>query len=86
MGVKTNIAFHQHMMDSHRFLTAQFDTSFVEERFSMDDRAAPHHLEAAIAAVLVAHQEGLLASTIVAPGTRDTSNWKYVSRWERLQR
>ncbi|MCA9921573.1 MAG: acetyl-CoA carboxylase biotin carboxylase subunit, partial [Anaerolineales bacterium] len=35
MGVKTNIPFHQHMLDSHRFMTGQFDTKFVEERFSM---------------------------------------------------
>ena len=40
MGVKTNIPFHQHMLDSHRFLTGQFDTNFVEERFSMSDREA----------------------------------------------
>ena len=35
MGVKTNIPFHQIMVESHRFLTGQFDTSFVETRFSM---------------------------------------------------
>ncbi|MFZ1398629.1 MAG: acetyl-CoA carboxylase biotin carboxylase subunit, partial [Candidatus Promineifilaceae bacterium] len=48
MGVKTNIPFHQHMMDSHRFLTGQFDTHFVEERFKMSDREAPLVMEAAI--------------------------------------
>ncbi len=86
MGVKTNIPFHQHMMDSHRFLTGQFDTSFVEERFSMDEREAPHQLDAAILATLVAHQQGQKASQIVAPGDRDTSNWKWLGRWERLQK
>jgi acetyl/propionyl-CoA carboxylase alpha subunit len=86
MGVKTNIPFHQHMMDSHRFLTGQFDTTFVEERFSMDEREAPDTMEAAILATLVAHQRGQLASQIVAPGERDTSNWKWYSRWERLNR
>ncbi len=86
MGVKTNIPFHQHMMDSHRFLTGQFDTTFVEERFSMNDREAPDGLEAAIMATLVAHQHGQQASQIVAPGERDTSNWKWYSRWERLRR
>jgi acetyl-CoA carboxylase, biotin carboxylase subunit len=86
MGVKTNIPFHQHMMDSHRFLTGQFDTSFVEERFSMADRAASDDLEAAILATLVAHRQGQQASQIVAPGERDTSNWKWMSRWERLHR
>jgi acetyl/propionyl-CoA carboxylase alpha subunit len=84
MGVKTNIPFHQHMMDSHRFLTAAFDTSFVEERFSMEDREATDQLEAAIAATIIAHQQGKQASQLVAPGERDASNWKYLSRWERL--
>ncbi len=86
MGVKTNIPFHQHMMDSHRFLTGQFDTKFVEERFSMSDREVMDELEAAILATLAAHQRGQQASQIVAPGMRDTSNWKYLGRWERLRR
>jgi acetyl-CoA carboxylase, biotin carboxylase subunit len=86
MGVKTNIPFHQHMMDSHRFLTGQFDTQFVEERFSMAEREAPDELEAAIMATLVAHGKGRQASQIVAPGARDTSNWKWLSRWERLRK
>jgi acetyl/propionyl-CoA carboxylase alpha subunit len=86
MGVKTNIPFHQHMMDSHRFLTGQFDTRFVEERFSMGDRDATDPLEAAILATLMAHQQGVHASQLVAPGARDTSNWKWISRWERMQR
>jgi acetyl-CoA carboxylase biotin carboxylase subunit len=86
MGVNTNIPFHQHMMDSHRFLSGSFDTNFVEERFSMGDREAPDALQAAILATLVAHRQGQLASQIVAPGERDTSNWKWLSRWERLSR
>jgi acetyl-CoA carboxylase biotin carboxylase subunit len=85
MGVKTNIPFHQHMMDSHRFLTGQFDTKFVEERFSMSDREAPDQLAAAIVATLVSHRQGQRASQIMAPGERDTSNWKWYSRWERLR-
>ncbi len=86
MGVKTNIPFHQHMMDSLRFLSGSFDTRFVEERFSMSDREAPDEVQAAILATLVAHRQGQIASQIVAPGERDTSNWKWLSRWERLSR
>ena len=86
MGVKTNIPFHQHMMESHRFLSGQFDTKFVEERFSMSNREAPDELEAAIFATLVAHRQGQIASQIVAPGTRDTSNWKWYSRWQHVRR
>ncbi|WP_374689454.1 acetyl-CoA carboxylase biotin carboxylase subunit [Promineifilum sp.] len=86
MGVKTNIPFHQHMMESHRFLSGQFDTKFVEDRFSMEDRAAGHTLEAALLATLAAHEQSQRAAQIVAPGARDTSNWKWYSRWERLRR
>ncbi len=87
MGVKTNIPFHQHMVESHRFLTGQFDTSFVETRFSMaDSEGEDHGLEAAILATLAAHKQGQQASQIVARGERDTSNWKWLSRWERLRR
>ena len=86
MGVKTNIPFHQHMMASHRFLSGQFDTKFVEDRFTMDDREAPHAMEAALLAALATHERSQRAGQIVAPGERDTSNWKWYSRWERLRR
>ncbi|MFQ5434814.1 MAG: acetyl-CoA carboxylase biotin carboxylase subunit, partial [Anaerolineae bacterium] len=36
-GVKTNIPFHQNIMVSHRFIGGNFDTRFVEERFSMEE-------------------------------------------------
>ena len=45
----------------------------------------PLVMEAAILATLMAHQQGQQASQIVAPGERDTSNWKWYSRWERLR-
>ena len=36
IGVRTNIPFHQAMMDSHRFIGGSFDTTFVEERFELE--------------------------------------------------
>ncbi|MEK7277121.1 MAG: acetyl-CoA carboxylase biotin carboxylase subunit, partial [Chloroflexota bacterium] len=36
VGVKTNIPFHQNLLDSHRFMAGQFDTRFIEERFQME--------------------------------------------------
>jgi acetyl/propionyl-CoA carboxylase alpha subunit len=89
VGVRTNIPFHQTMMDSHRFMGGQFDTRFVEERFSMDDaveaRAADSEI-AAILATLVAHQQTERNANIVRRNERDTSNWKWVGRWERMHR
>ena len=86
MGVKTNIPFHQRMLASHRFMAGEFDTHFVEERFNMGEEATDLEMEAAIMAALMAHKQGQQASQIVAPGERDTSNWKWLSRWERLRR
>jgi acetyl-CoA carboxylase biotin carboxylase subunit len=89
VGVRTNIPFHQNLMDSHRFMGGQFDTRFVEERFSME--AAEESKEnrpeiAAIIATLVAHRQTQRAAQIIQRNERDTSNWKWLGRWERLQK
>jgi acetyl-CoA carboxylase biotin carboxylase subunit len=89
MGVKTNIPFHQNIMDSHRFMAGNFDTRFVEERFSMeqaDEGKADESAIAAILATLVAHRQGRQSAQIVQRGARDTSNWKWVGRYERMHR
>ena len=89
VGVRTNIPFHQTMMDSHRFMGGQYDTRFVEERFSMkqiEESKQSFDETAAIFATLVAHAETQRAAQIVRRGERDTSNWKWVGRWERMHR
>jgi acetyl/propionyl-CoA carboxylase alpha subunit len=87
VGVRTNIPFHQTLMDSHRFMGGQFDTRFVEERFSMEAESDGSNSEiAAILATLVAHKESERSAQIVRRGERDTSNWKWVGRWERMHR
>ncbi|MGE5221625.1 MAG: acetyl-CoA carboxylase biotin carboxylase subunit [Omnitrophica WOR_2 bacterium] len=88
IGVRTNIPFHQRLMDSPRFMGGQYDTRFVEERFSMEtaEENKPMHPEiAAIAAALVAHHQTERAAHIIQRGERDTSNWKWLGRWERLR-
>ena len=89
VGVRTNIPFHQTMMDSHRFMGGQYDTRFVEERFSMEESEEGKEIHpevAAILATLVAHQQTQRAAQIVRRGERDASNWKWVGRWERMHR
>jgi acetyl-CoA carboxylase biotin carboxylase subunit len=89
VGVRTNIPFHQRMMDSHRFMGGQFDTRFVEERFSMDntDEANNMNMEvAAVIAAMITHQNLEHSAQIVRRGERDASNWKWVGRWERMHR
>jgi len=90
VGVRTNIPFHQTMMDSARFMGGQYDTRFVEERFSMpepDEKGDARYPEIAAAfATLVAHHETERAVHLVMHNERDTSNWKWFGRWERLHR
>jgi acetyl-CoA carboxylase biotin carboxylase subunit len=76
-------------MDSHRFMAGQYDTRFVEERFTLDpadDSKSARPEIAAIAATLVAHQQTQRAAHIIQRNERDTSNWKWLSRWGRLQK
>jgi acetyl-CoA carboxylase biotin carboxylase subunit len=90
VGVRTNIPFHQTMMDSHRFMGGQYDTRFVEERFSMPQADAEQETDhpeiAAVFATLVAHHEAQRSAEFVMPNERDTSNWKWMGRWERMHR
>ncbi|MBN1305545.1 MAG: acetyl-CoA carboxylase biotin carboxylase subunit [Anaerolineales bacterium] len=89
IGVHTNIPFHQTMMDSHRFMGGQYDTRFVEERFDMHELDANKAVNidvAAIMGVLAAHAEAQRSAQIVRRNVRDTSNWKWVGRWERIHR
>lgn len=90
MGVKHNVPFHQNLLNSFSFIAGKIDTKFVEERFSMEAYEAPtdaRDLEtAAIAATLFAHRQRQLAGQVVTRNERDTSNWKWLSRWERIHR
>ena len=87
VGVRTNIPFHQTLMDSHRFMGGQYDTRFVEERFSIQDEQNGSDAEiAAVLATLVAHFDTQRSAQFVMRNERDTSNWKWVGRWERMHR
>ncbi|MFZ2097244.1 MAG: acetyl-CoA carboxylase biotin carboxylase subunit [Anaerolineales bacterium] len=89
LGVHSNIPFHQRLMDSHRFMAGKYDTRFVEERFSIEEaeEGKESHPEiAAILATLVAHRETELAAHVIQRNERDTSNWKWLSRWESLRK
>jgi acetyl/propionyl-CoA carboxylase alpha subunit len=89
LGVRNNIPFHQRLMDSHRFMGGQYDTRFIEERFSLETAEEGKESQpevAALLATLVAHQQTERAAHVILRNERDTSNWKWLSRWERLRR
>jgi acetyl-CoA carboxylase biotin carboxylase subunit len=88
IGLRTNIPFHQRLMDSHRYMGGQFDTRFVEERFSMEaaEEGKPDYSDvAAIAAAMVSHRRNQRAAHIIQRGESEGSNWKRLSRWERMK-
>jgi len=92
MGVKTNIPFHQKLMGSHSFIIGKIDINFVESHphLLLDDpdlETASHNEEiAAILATLIKHQQRQQAAQVVGTNERDTSNWKWVGRYERMHR
>jgi acetyl-CoA carboxylase biotin carboxylase subunit len=80
MGIKTNIPFHQRILDSHRFMAGQFDTTFVESKFSLREDLPPEQARiAAIIATLVAHRESLRAGQLLRlDGQAQGANrWKW---------
>lgn len=79
MGVHTNTPFHQQLFNSLRFQAGNFDTRFIEDRFSMEGQGYPLCDIAAIAATFVAHQHDQAASHIGGDVARGNtrSNWKW---------
>ncbi len=79
IGVRSNIPFHQTMMDTYPFIAGKYDTRFVEEQFSMLDAAENRELYldiAALMATLVAHEQMEHRTQVYGqPGQK--SNWKW---------
>jgi len=90
MGLRTNIPFHQSLMESTRFQAGQYDTMFVENRFSMEvsdeDTRKLRPDIAAMFATIVAHHARQKAAQVVGRNESDVSNWKLLGRWERIRR
>jgi acetyl-CoA carboxylase, biotin carboxylase subunit len=82
VGIRTNIPFHQTLLDTYPFITGKYDTRFVEEQFSMEDAAENREMYLDIAALmstLVAHRE-LQHRAQVYPRAGQVSNWKRADR------
>jgi acetyl-CoA carboxylase biotin carboxylase subunit len=88
VGVRTNIPFHQTMMDTYPFITGKYDTRFVEDQFSLIDAAENRELYldiAALMATLVAREQiEHRAQVYGKPGQK--TNWKWPARVMRLKR
>jgi acetyl-CoA carboxylase biotin carboxylase subunit len=57
VGVPTSISFHKQVMDTPSFVEGAYDTSFLDESFSMGETESQEHREAAaLTATLLHHQ------------------------------
>lgn len=88
IGIRTNIPFHQALLDNPDFLTGDFDTQFIQDASlpisgNQMDQSLPEI--AALTAVLATHKRTQQSAVFMQRGKRDTSNWKWVSRWERTK-
>ena len=80
-GIKTSIPFHQEVMDSTEFIWGTFDTGFVERRHFEQPPNAKHERVAAVAAALIAHEEGRQAVHIGDQNGQAAQNgWKQAGR------
>jgi len=88
IGIKTSIPFHQRLLNSFSFIGGRFDTTFLDNRFTMVQEERAHHPEvAAIAAALLAHQRRQRATVQPAtPRTSLYSLWKQYGRQEAMIR
>jgi acetyl-CoA carboxylase, biotin carboxylase subunit len=88
VGIRTNIPFHQTMMDTYPFISGKYNTRFVEEQFSMIDAAENRELYldiAALMATLVAHGQMEHRSQIYKRNDNG-SNWKWINRLGKQKR
>ena len=89
IGIRTNIPFHQALLLHPDFLAGEFDTQFVQngslpESTTEQDQSLPEI--AALSAVLATHKLTQQSAVIIQQSKRDTSNWKWASRWERTKK
>jgi acetyl-CoA carboxylase biotin carboxylase subunit len=88
IGVRTNIPFHQALLNNPEFLAGDFNTQFVSQGvpdLSSSDQDQALSRVAALAAVLAADQQIRRSALVIQRSKRDTSNWKWVGRWERTR-
>ncbi len=85
VGVRTNIPFHQALVNTYPFISGHYDTTLVEEQFANMDAAESResYLDiAALMATLVANRQGSHPMP-AAQRAPKISNWKWAGRTEK---
>jgi acetyl-CoA carboxylase biotin carboxylase subunit len=87
LGVSTSIPFHQRLFQSTSFIGGMIDTSFLDERFSMEQGGSDERERvAAIIAALLTHDRRQHALNIPPPTSSTRGGWKRFGNWEGLGR
>jgi acetyl-CoA carboxylase biotin carboxylase subunit len=88
IGVKTNIPFHQHLLDNSDFIKGDFNTQFVEEELpSLSSGSTDQTTSkmAALVAALVAHDQNQRSALNIQSSQKRISNWVWANRWEQTR-
>jgi acetyl-CoA carboxylase biotin carboxylase subunit len=77
LGVTTNIPFHQAMLRHPDFVAGNFDTKFVEERFTLGEPPQSEAELAAVAAAIMTHVQRPSPALAANGATTVASRWKW---------
>ncbi len=87
LGIATSIPFHQKLFQSTNFIGGVFDTTFVDDRFSMEQGGSTENEKvAAVVAALLAHERRQHALSITPAQASAKSGWKRFGTWESVVR
>ncbi len=87
LGVSTSIPFHQKLFQSTSFIGGNFDTSFLDERFAMEQGGSDDREQvAAIVAALLTHDRRQHALNIPPPTSGTRGGWKRFGSLEGFSR
>jgi len=83
MGIATSIPFHQKLFTSTSFIAGLFDTSFLDERFTMEQIGDDdeHEKVSAVIAALLTHDRRQHAINIPPPTSSARAGWKRGRAW-----
>jgi len=86
LGIATSIPFHQRLFQSTSFIGGVFDTTFLDERFTLEPGGSEEvEKVAAIIAALLTHDRRQHALSIPPPTRSTRGGWKRFGAWEGLR-
>ena len=86
LGIATSIPFHQRLFQSTSFIGGHFDTTFLDERFTMEQGGSDEkERAAAIVATLLTHDRRQRALNIPPPASSARGGWKRFGALEGLR-